>query len=127
MSFAGDAYINEMGISTQSCFKGQPVLAFAADNQSNNAPVDASCNGGDLAPQQPDGSFTDDAVGDCAGGVDEVQDDLLNFRIFMEHLAPPPQDRSAPITSSPLSSSAVPFWSTETTVGSFCPPYDRSE
>jgi len=97
VSFAGDAYINEMGISTQSCFKGQAVLAFANDNQPNNAALDASCNGGDLAPRQPDGSFTDDAVGSCAGGVDEVQDDLLNFRIFMERMAPPPQDLSDPI------------------------------
>jgi CxxC motif-containing protein (DUF1111 family) len=97
VSFAGDAYINEMGISTQSCFKGQPVLTFATENQPNNAAVNASCNGGDLAPRQPDGSFTDDAVGSCAGGVDEVQDDLLNFRIFMERMAPPPQDLSDPI------------------------------
>jgi CxxC motif-containing protein (DUF1111 family) len=96
VSFAGDAYINEMGISTQSCFKGQPVLTFATENQPNNAAVDASCNGGDLAPRQPDGSFTDDAVGSCAGGLDEVQDDLLNFRIFMERMAPPPQDLSDP-------------------------------
>jgi CxxC motif-containing protein (DUF1111 family) len=97
VSFSGDAYINEMGISTQSCFKGQPVLAFATDNQPNNAALNAACNGGDLAPRQPDGSFTDDAVGSCAGGVDEVQDDLLNFRIFMERMAPPPQDTSDPI------------------------------
>jgi CxxC motif-containing protein (DUF1111 family) len=97
VSFAGDAYINEMGISTQSCFKGQAVLAFANDNQSNNAAVDASCNGGDLKPRNADGSFTDDVVGSCAGGVDEVQDDMANFRTFMEHLAPPPQDLSDPI------------------------------
>jgi CxxC motif-containing protein (DUF1111 family) len=100
MSFSGDAYLNEMGISTQSCFKGTAVTAFATDNQSNNRALDASCNGGDLAPRQPDGSYTDDAVGPCvvAGkAVDEVQDDLLNFRIFMEHLAPPPQDLSDPV------------------------------
>jgi CxxC motif-containing protein (DUF1111 family) len=97
VSFAGDAYLNEMGISTQSCFKGQAVLAFANDNQPNNAAVDASCNGGDLKPQNPDGTYTDDVVGSCAGGVDEVQDDMSNFRTFMEHLAPPPQDLSDPI------------------------------
>jgi CxxC motif-containing protein (DUF1111 family) len=97
VSFAGDAYLNEMGISTQSCFKGTSITAFAADNQSNNAALDASCNGGDLAPRQPDGSFTDDAVGSCAGGLDEVQDDMENFRTFMEHLAPPPQVTSDPI------------------------------
>jgi CxxC motif-containing protein (DUF1111 family) len=97
VSFAGDAYLNEMGISTQSCFKGTSITAFATDNQSNNVAPDASCNNGDLAPQQPDGTFTDDAVGSCAGGLDEVQDDMENFRTFMEHLAPPPQVTSDPI------------------------------
>jgi CxxC motif-containing protein (DUF1111 family) len=97
VSFAGDAYLNEMGISTQSCFKGQAVLAFATENQPNNAAVDASCNGGDLKPRNADGTYTDDVVGSCAGGVDEVQDDMANFRTFMEHLAPPPQDLSDPI------------------------------
>jgi CxxC motif-containing protein (DUF1111 family) len=96
VSFAGDAYLNEMGISTQSCFKGTSITAFAADNQSDNRAIDASCNGGDLAPRQADGSFTDDAVGSCANGRDEVQDDMENFRTFMEHLAPPPQVASDP-------------------------------
>jgi CxxC motif-containing protein (DUF1111 family) len=50
-----------------------------------------------LAPRQPDGSFTDDAVGSCAGGLDEVQEDMENFRTFMEHLAPPPQATSDPV------------------------------
>lgn len=97
VSFAGDAYLNEMGISTQSCFKGHSITAFATDNQSNNAAVDDACNGGDLKPRNADGTYTDDVVGDCSGGVDEVQDDMANFRIFMEHLAPPPQDLSDPI------------------------------
>jgi CxxC motif-containing protein (DUF1111 family) len=97
VSFAGDAYLNEMGISTQSCFKGTSITAFASDNQPNNAAVNVSCNGGDLKPRNPDGSFTDDVVGSCAGGLDEVQDDMENFRTFMEHLAPPPQDLSDPI------------------------------
>jgi CxxC motif-containing protein (DUF1111 family) len=100
VSFSGDAYLNEMGISTQSCYKGKSITAFATDNQSNNVAPKAGCNMGDLAPQQPDGSFTDDAIGPCvvAGkAVDEVQGDLLNFRIFMEHLAPPPQDLSDPV------------------------------
>jgi CxxC motif-containing protein (DUF1111 family) len=101
VSFAGDAYINEMGISTQSCFKGKAVLAFATDNQANNGPVDVSCNGGDLKPRNADGTFTDDVVGPCVvngQAVDEVQDDMSNFRTFMEHLAPPPQDLSDPIS-----------------------------
>ena len=92
-SFAGDAYINEMGISTQSCLRGVSVTAFASDNQSNNVAPKAGCNMGDLAPRQPDGSFTDDAVGPCVvngQAITEVQDDLDNFRFFMEHEAPPP-------------------------------------
>jgi CxxC motif-containing protein (DUF1111 family) len=99
VSFAGDAYLNEMGISTQSCFKGTSITAFADDNQPNNAPVDVSCNGGDLKPRNADGSFTDDVVGSCAGGRDEVQDDMANFRTFMEHLAPPPPDTSDPVST----------------------------
>ncbi|HEX3481543.1 MAG TPA: di-heme oxidoredictase family protein [Kofleriaceae bacterium] len=96
VSFAGDAYINEMGISTQSCFKGTSITAFATENQPNNAAVNVSCNGGDLKPRNPDGTFTDDVIGSCAGGLDAVQDDMENFRTFMEHLAPPPQDLSDP-------------------------------
>ncbi|HEX2685243.1 MAG TPA: di-heme oxidoredictase family protein, partial [Kofleriaceae bacterium] len=104
VSFSGDAYINEMGISTQSCYKGTSILAFAFDNQSNNVSPPAGCNGGDLAPAQPAGDpnipqFTDDAVGSCAGGLSEVQDDLANFLFFMEHLAPPPQASIDPIVS----------------------------
>jgi CxxC motif-containing protein (DUF1111 family) len=103
VSFAGDAYINEMGISTQSCYKGVSILAFANDNQSNNHHPKAGCNDGDLAPAQPAGNplvpqFTDDAVGSCAGGLSEVQDDLANFLLFMERMAPPPQDTSDPIS-----------------------------
>ena len=96
VSFSGDAYLNEMGITTQSCFKGSSILAFAFENQPNNIAPVAGCNGGDLAPAQPAGNplvpeFTDDAVGSCAGGLSEVQDDLANFLFFMERLAPPPQ------------------------------------
>src|SRR5207344_1598085 len=47
VSFSGDAYINEMGISTQSCYKGTMILAFANDNQSNNVHPKAGCNDGD--------------------------------------------------------------------------------
>lgn len=99
-SFAGDGYINEMGITTQSCFRGQSVTTFATENQSNNVAPQAGCNMGDLAPQQADGSFTDDIVGPCVVDgqpISLVQDDLDNFRFFMEHMAPPPQDLSNPI------------------------------
>jgi CxxC motif-containing protein (DUF1111 family) len=102
VSFSGDAYINEMGISTQSCFKGTMILAFANDNQSNNVHPKAGCNDGDLAPAQTIPGvpqFTDDAVGSCAGGLSQVQDDLENFRIFMERMAPPPPDLSDPIST----------------------------
>jgi CxxC motif-containing protein (DUF1111 family) len=108
VSFAGDAYLNEMGISTQSCMRGKSVLAFATDNQSNNAKLDPSCNGGDLALKQPAGNpdvpeYTDDAVGSCkdaAGSpISEVQDDLANFLLFMERLAPPPPDLSDPFST----------------------------
>lgn len=97
--FSGDAYVNEMGITTQSCFRGQSVLAFAFENLPNNIVPDAGCNGGDLAVAQPPGNpnlpeFTDDAVGDCSGNRTEVQDDLILFTIFMENLAPPPRDLS---------------------------------
>jgi CxxC motif-containing protein (DUF1111 family) len=105
VSFSGDAYTNEMGITTQSCYRGVSILAFAHENLPNlpnGAPIQAGCNGGDLAPAQPPGDpsvpeFTDDAVGSCVGGRSEVQDDLANFTFFMEHLAPPPPDTSDPI------------------------------
>jgi CxxC motif-containing protein (DUF1111 family) len=94
--FSGDAYLNEMGISTQSCFRGTSILDFAQENFPNNRPPPAGCNGGDLAPPQPAGNgiptFTDDAVGSCAGGRTEIQEDLELFTTFMEHLAPPPRD-----------------------------------
>ena len=104
VSFAGDAYLNEMGISTQSCYKGTSILAFATDNQSNNVLPGPGCNNGDLAPAHPAGDpqvpqFTDDAVGDCAAGQSEIQDDMSNFLFFMEHLAPPPPDLSDPIST----------------------------
>jgi CxxC motif-containing protein (DUF1111 family) len=104
VSFSGDAYINEMGITTQSCYKGTSILAFAFENYPNNIAPPAGCNGGDLAPAQPPGNpeipvETDDAVGSCAGGVDEIQDDLANFLFFMEHLAPPPQATLDPFTA----------------------------
>jgi CxxC motif-containing protein (DUF1111 family) len=106
VSFAGDAYINEMGISTQSCYKGTSILSFAFENEPNNIPLPAECNDGDLKPANPAGNpnvpqFTDDAVGSCfdASGAPQtiVQDDMANFLFFMEHLAPPPQDFSDPI------------------------------
>jgi CxxC motif-containing protein (DUF1111 family) len=102
VSFSGDAYVNEMGITTQSCYKGTSILAFAFENLPNNVQQPTGCNGGDLAPERPAGNpnipqFTDDAVGECTGGLSQIQDDLANFLFFMENLAPPPQDFSDPI------------------------------
>jgi CxxC motif-containing protein (DUF1111 family) len=100
--FSGDAYDNEMGITTQSCFAGTSILEFSVENHPNNVPPPAGCNGGDLAPANPPGDpnvpeFTDDVVGPCDGGRTEIQDDLVLFTNFMESLAPPPQDLSDPI------------------------------
>jgi CxxC motif-containing protein (DUF1111 family) len=98
--FSGDAYDNEMGITTQSCFDGVSILEFAEENFPNNVPPPEGCNGGDLAPSQPDHpdlpAFNDDAVGPCNGGRTEIQDDLVLFTTFMELLAPPSRDFSDP-------------------------------
>jgi CxxC motif-containing protein (DUF1111 family) len=98
LQFAGDAYTNEMGVTTQSCFEGKTILDFALENFPNNVPPESGCNGGDLAPLQPAHAdvpeFTDDAVGPCDGNLTEIQDDLLLFTMFMESLAPLPSDVS---------------------------------
>jgi CxxC motif-containing protein (DUF1111 family) len=100
--FSGDAYDNEMGITTQSCVQGQTILEFAVENFPNNVLPPAGCNGGDLAPLQPAHpdvpTFTDDAVGPCDGGLTEIQDDLILFTTFMESLAPLPRDFSDQIS-----------------------------
>jgi CxxC motif-containing protein (DUF1111 family) len=98
--FSGDAYDNEMGITTQSCFNGTSILEFAVENHPNNIPPPEGCNGGDLAPAQPPGDpqvpeFADDVVGNCSDGRTEIQDDLVLFTTFMELMAPPPRDFSA--------------------------------
>ena len=94
-TFSADAYLNEMGISTQSCFKGTSILAFAYDNLPNGAAIAPGCNGGDLQPANPRGvadvpEFTDDVVGPCTDNRTELQDDIVLFTQFMEALAPPP-------------------------------------
>jgi len=94
LQFAADAYLNEMGISTQSCFKGVSVTAFATESAPNGVPQPAGCD--DLAPPAPAGvpAGTDDAVGSCAGGITLIQKDIDNFKRFMTNLAPPPRDLS---------------------------------
>ncbi len=89
--FAADAYLNEMGITTQHCFKGTSILSFATESKPNGVAQPAGCD--DLAaPVAGAPAGTDDGVGSCAGGLTELQDDVQNFTTFMTFLAPPPQD-----------------------------------
>ena len=92
--FAADAYMNEMGITTQHCFKGTSITAFATESKPNGVAVPAGCD--DLAPPAPAGvpAGTDDSVGACAAGQTELQDDVQNFLTFMTFLAPAPRDLS---------------------------------
>jgi CxxC motif-containing protein (DUF1111 family) len=90
--FAADAYINEMGITTQHCSKGTSVLTFANESRPNGVAVPVGCD--DRAP--PLGlagipAETDEAVGSCAGGRNELQDDVQFFTTFMTFLAPAPR------------------------------------
>jgi len=101
LQFAADAYLNEMGISTQSCFQGTSILAFAVEN-APNAPSGSNLEGcDDLAPAQTDENVaagiprtTDDAVGPCGTSRTEIQDDVFLFAAFMTTLAPPARDFS---------------------------------
>src|SRR5262249_4286306 len=88
--FAADAYVNEMGITTQHCSNGVSVRDFATEAAPNGIPHPPGCD--DLAPPAPPGipEGTDDSVGDCAGGRNELQADVENFRRFMTHLDAPP-------------------------------------
>jgi CxxC motif-containing protein (DUF1111 family) len=102
IQFSADAYVNEMGISTQSCFRGTSINPFAIESAPNGVPVPDGCD--DLAPRQtgpnPGGltatqwAQVDDAVGACTGGRTEVQDDVFLFAVFMTSLAPAPRDFS---------------------------------
>ena len=103
IQFAADAYVNEMGITTQSCFRGAAVTGFAVESAPNGVPVSANCD--DRAPRQtgtnPGGGLTatqwaqvDDAVGACTNGRTEIQDDVFLFAVFMTALAPAPRDFS---------------------------------
>jgi CxxC motif-containing protein (DUF1111 family) len=87
--FSADAYVNEMGITTSSCIRGVPNLAFATENRANRAPTNAIING---CPDDQNPGIDDDLAAEtnnCAGGVNELQDDVANFTFFMAHLAPP--------------------------------------
>jgi CxxC motif-containing protein (DUF1111 family) len=103
MQFSADAYVNEMAITTQSCFRGTSLNAFAIESAPNGVAVPDGCD--DLAerqdPETNPGGLTatqwaqvDDAVGSCAGNRTEIQDDVFLFAVFMTALAPPPRDFS---------------------------------
>jgi len=94
LQFSADAYVNEMGITTQSCFQGVSVTAFAIESAPNGIPTPPGCD--DLAEPAPAGvpAGTDDPVGSCAGGITKIQKDIDNFKRFMTNLAPPPRDLS---------------------------------
>jgi CxxC motif-containing protein (DUF1111 family) len=101
--FAADAYVNEMGITTQSCVGGRSINDFATESSPNGRPSPVGCD--DTAPLQTAAAVaatgmqvnTDDAVGSCAGGLTAIQDDILNFAKFMTFLAPAPTDNSDPV------------------------------
>lgn len=108
IQFSGDAYNNEMAITTQSCIGGSTVNTFALEN-APNAPAGTFLDGcDDLAPRQtgsnPGGltaaqwAQVDDAVGACTGGRTELQDDIFLFTVFMTALAPAPRDFSDAIS-----------------------------
>jgi CxxC motif-containing protein (DUF1111 family) len=89
--FAGDAYLNEMGITTTSCTHGAVNTTFATENRANRAGTNAIING---CPDDEVPGVDDDLgaeTNNCAGGLNELESDLVNFTFFMAHLAPPPQ------------------------------------
>ena len=91
VQFAADAYLNEMGITTQHCIKGASVLTFATESKPNGVAQSAGCDDrGPGGPGVPAG--TDDGVGSCANGLTEIQEDVELFTDFMTFLAPPPVD-----------------------------------
>src|SRR4029077_2688573 len=80
----------EMGITTSSCIAGVANRAFGTENRANRAPSNAAINGcpDDLLPGTDDDFATEED--NCAGGLNELQDDVANFTFFMAHLAAPP-------------------------------------
>jgi CxxC motif-containing protein (DUF1111 family) len=90
--FAADAYVNEMGITTQHCIAGRSVLTFATESKPNGVSLPAGCD--DLAPPLGIAGIpaeTDEAVGVCATNQTELQDDVQFFTTFMTFLAPAPR------------------------------------
>jgi CxxC motif-containing protein (DUF1111 family) len=82
VQFSADAYLNEMGITTQSCIRGVSVEAFATES---------TVNGKVIPPECEDGlPGTDEIVGPCDNDLTELQEDIEEFADFMTYLAPPP-------------------------------------
>ena len=104
--FAADAYVNEMGITTQSCFRGQPQRVrgrIGAQRRAGlrqlrrpRAAADRERTRGGLSAAQ--WAQVDDAVGSCANNRTEIQDDVFLFAVFMTALAPAPRDFSDQIS-----------------------------
>ena len=90
VQFSADAYLNEMGITTQHCIGGTSVLTFATESKPNGIAQPTGCDdrgpGGAGIP-----AGTDDGVGSCAGGLSEIQDDVDEFFKYMTFLAPAPR------------------------------------
>jgi CxxC motif-containing protein (DUF1111 family) len=89
--FAADAYLNEMGITTSSCNRGVANRSFGTENRANRAGTNAIINGcpDDGKPGTDDDFATEN--NNCAGGLNQLQDDVANFLFFMTHLAAPPR------------------------------------
>jgi CxxC motif-containing protein (DUF1111 family) len=87
VQFAADAYVNEMGITTQHCSNGTSVTAFSTESAPNGVPVTPTCEDGKPG--------IDDAVGSCSGGRTEIQEDVANFTTFMTFLSPPGRAKAA--------------------------------
>jgi CxxC motif-containing protein (DUF1111 family) len=100
VQFSADAYLNEMGITTQHCIGGRSILDFATESKPNGVTSPVGCD--DRAP--PHGvagipAEADDVVGSCAGGRTEIQDDTALFTTFMTFLAPAPRLPIDPVTN----------------------------
>lgn len=94
--FSADAYLNEMGITTDHCINGAVNSAFAVENRANRTPSNAVLDGcpDDLLPGTDDSlaAETANCTRNAAGqpeAVNELQDDVAKFTFFMAHLAPP--------------------------------------
>jgi CxxC motif-containing protein (DUF1111 family) len=88
--FSADAYVNEMGITTQHCVNGASIMTFGGESKPNGIAQPAGCDDrGPGGPGVPAG--VDDGVGSCAGGLTEIQEDVELFADFMTFLAPAPR------------------------------------